>query len=327
MNKKKLTVPREFYLLIVLVAIVIVMTVGNSKFLAVGNLKNIIISNFEIGLVCISMTFVILTAGMDMSVGSIVGLSNMLVGVFAVNMGLSLPLAIVLSIICSVLVGVINGTMVIFMDNSNPMIITIGTMVLVRAICRLLTEGWTVSGFDKGFKAISYGKVGGLQVTILLLFILMAVGQWILNRTMFGMYLYAIGNNEQSTHYAGVNVQKIKFFIYILNALVASVAGIFLASRMQTSYPDAGDGYHMEAIAAIVIGGTSISGGEGTMMGTLIGFLIIASLKNGLSLMGVTSLTQMIFIGFVLIFTILINNFLKNRQEKRKLLEQQKMNS
>lgn len=324
MNKKGKTLPRELYLAGILLIICTCMTVGNSKFLTLGNVKNIIISNFEIGMVCISMTFVILTAGMDMSVGSIAGLSNMLVGIFAVKMGVSIPVAILLAIFAGLLVGLLNGIMVVKLDNSNPMIITIGTMVLIRAVCRLMTEGWTISGFSDSFRGVSYGMLAGLNNTILLLFTLMFLGQWILKRTTTGMYLYAIGNNEQSTYFAGVKIKKVKLIVYLFSALMSSLAGIFLASRMMTSYPDAGDGYHMEAIAAIVIGGTSISGGEGNMVGTMLGFLIIATLKNGLSLMGISSLTQMIFIGVVLIVTILINNILKKQQEKMSLIMMQK---
>lgn len=324
MSKKNIVLPRELYLILIFLVICIIMTAGNPKFMTVGNLKNIILSNFEIGLVCISMTCVILTAGMDMSVGSIAGLTNMLTGIFAVNMGFSIPVSIALALLGGLLVGVLNSIMVIKLENSNPMIITIGTMVLIRAVCRLMTEGWTISGFDKSFKAVSYGKIAGINNTIILLFVLMLGGQWMLKRTTWGMHLYAIGNNEQSTYYAGVNVKKVKFAIYMFSALMSSLAGVFLASRMMTSYPDSGDGYHMEAIAAIVIGGTSISGGEGNMIGTLFGFLIIASLKNGLGLMGISSLTQMIFIGIVLIATILINNILKKQREKKGLMMMKK---
>jgi ribose/xylose/arabinose/galactoside ABC-type transport system permease subunit len=298
------------------------MSAGNPKFLSMGNLRNIILSNFEIGLVCVTMTFVILTAGMDMSVGSIAGLANMLVGYFAVTLGWSLPLAILAALAVGALVGVLNGFLVITMENSNPMIITIGTMVLVRAVCTFLTKGWTISGFPAAFRALSYGRLAGINITIILLFVLMLAGQWILSRTTIGTYTYAIGNNEKSTFFSGIKVRKMKFFLYIASALMASTAGIFLASRMQTSFPDAGDGYHMDAIAAIVIGGTSISGGEGNMIGTLLGFFIIAALKNGLSLMGVPALTQMIYIGLVLILTILINNLIKKRRERKSLMEQ-----
>lgn len=324
MNRKNRTLPRELCLAGILLLICICMTTGNPQFLTLGNFKNIIISNFEIGLVCISMTYVILTAGMDMSVGSIAGLANMLVGMFSVKMGVGLPLSMLLAIGAGLLIGLLNGIMVVKLENSNPMIITIGTMVLVRSICRLMTEGWTISGFPDSFRAVSYGMLAGINNTILLLFLLLFLGQWVLRRTTFGMYLYAIGNNEQSTYYAGVKVKRVKLIIYLFSALMSSLAGIFLASRMMTSYPDAGDGYHMEAIAAIVIGGTSISGGEGNMVGTLFGFLIIATLKNGLSLMGISSLTQMIFIGVVLIVTILINNILKRKQEKKRLTLMQK---
>lgn len=324
MNKKNRTLPRELCLAGILLIICICMTTGNSQFLSLRNFKNIIVSNFEIGLVCISMTYVILMAGMDMSVGSIAGLANMLVGIFAVKLGMSIPVAILLAIGAGLLVGLLNGIMVVKLENSNPMIITIGTMVLVRAVCTLMTEGWTISGFSDSFRAVSYGMLAGFNNTVLLLFLFMFLGQWILKRTMAGMYLYAIGNNEQSTYYAGVKVKKVKLVIYLFSAFMSSLAGIFLASRMMTSTPDAGDGYHMEAIAAIVIGGTSISGGEGNMVGTLLGFLIIATLKNGLGLMGVSSLTQMIFIGVVLIITILINNILKKQQEKKSLALMQK---
>ncbi len=324
MNRKSRTLPRELYLVMIFLVICVVMAAGNPKFLTAGNFKNIILSNFEIGLVCISMTCVILTAGMDMSVGSIAGLTNMLTGIFAVNMGFSIPTAVLFALLGGLLVGVLNSIMVIKLENSNPMIITIGTMVLIRAVCRLLTEGWTISGFDESFKAISYGKIAGINITIILLFVLMLAGQWVLKRTTWGMHLYAVGNNEQSTYFAGVNVKRVKFAVYMFSAFMSSLAGIFLASRMMTSYPDSGDGYHMEAIAAIVIGGTSISGGEGNMIGTLFGFLIIASLKNGLGLMGISSLTQMIFIGIVLIVTILINNVLKRQQEKKGLMMMKK---
>ncbi|MEG1516300.1 MAG: ABC transporter permease [Clostridia bacterium] len=320
MTKRKFTVPRQFYLLAVLAVIVVVFSVGSPKYLTWGNISNIIANNFEIGLVAVAMTMVILMGGMDMSVGSIVALSSILVGTFNITLGLNLLVSILLALLAGVLIGALNGALVIWLDNANPMIITIGTMVLFGALATLITEGWTISGFDKSFVAISYTTFGGIKLTILLLLALIALGQWVLTRTMFGNFLYAMGNNENSAYFAGVKVKKTKFLLYVVSGFAAASAGVFLTSRMQTSYPDAGSGYHMEAIACIVIGGASISGGEGNMLGTLIGFLIIAALKNGLSLMGISTLTQMVFTGIVLIFTIWVNNVIRERELRRSLL-------
>lgn len=320
MTKRKFTVPRQVYLLAVLAIIVIVFSIGSQKYLTWGNITNIIANNFEIGLVAVAMTLVIIMGGMDMSVGSIVALSSILTGTFNITLGFSLPISILLALLAGVLIGALNGALVIWLENANPMIITIGTMVLFNALATLITEGWTISGFDKSFEAISYTTVFDIKLTIIILIALIVLGQWILTRTMFGNFLYSMGNNEKSAYFAGVKVKKIKFLIYVVSGFTAALAGVFLTSRMQTSYPDAGSGYHMEAIACIVIGGASISGGEGNMIGTLIGFLIIAALKNGLSLMGISSLTQMVFTGIVLIFTIWVNNVIREREIRRSLL-------
>lgn len=313
---------RELYLVAILAAIVIVMSIGNAKFLSARNLQNIVSNNFEVGLICISMTMVILMAGMDMSVGSIAGFAGMLVSVLIVRQSMDVTAAILLCVIACAVIGAINGLMVIHISNANPMIITIGMMVLLRAVCRLFTEGYPVSGFPDSFNALSDGTIGGIKITVFILFLGIALGQWVLSKTLPGTYLYAIGNNEQSARFCGIKVAKVKFFTYVLSAVVAGMAGVFLTSRLQTGQPDGGEGYHMEAIAAIVIGGTSISGGEGNMIGTLLGFLIIASLKNGLSLLGVAPLTQMIFTGIVLLFTIFVNNVRKERESKRAQMRQ-----
>jgi len=318
MDKKTTrTLPRECYLLLILLLIGFTMCLGNPKFLTFGNLQNIILNNFEIGMICVTMTFVILMGGMDMSVGSVVGLCGMLVGVLMANCGMHPVPAILCALLAAAAVGALNGGMVIAFPNSNPMIITIGSMVLIRAVCRLLTEGWPVNGFPLSFSYLSYSTVAGVNCVVFCLFITMLGGQWFLQRTVMGMSLYAIGNNERGAYFAGVRVRRIKLIMYILSALMAGLAGVFLTSRMQTGYPDAGDNYHMDAIAAIVIGGTDIAGGEGSMMGTLLGFFIISVLKNGLALMGVSSLDQMVFTGVVLIFTIWLNRWQKKRHQQK----------
>ncbi|NLF28732.1 MAG: ABC transporter permease [Clostridiales bacterium] len=320
MTRRRIAVPRQLYLLIVLAVIATVFGIGSPKYLTAGNISNIIANNFEIGLVAVAMTLVILMGGMDMSVGSIVALSSILTGTLNITLGLSLSASILLALCAGILIGALNGALVIWLENANPMIITIGTMVLFSALATLITEGWTISGFEKAFEAFSYSRILGVKGTIILLIALIAAGQWMLTHTMFGNFLYAMGNNEKSAYFAGVRVKRIKFLIYVVSGFTAALAGVFLTSRMQTSYPDAGSGYHMEAIACIVIGGASISGGEGNLIGTFIGFLIIAALKNGMSLMGISSLTQMVFTGIVLIFTIWVNNAIRERELRRSLL-------
>lgn len=320
-NKRRLSIPRQCYLLIVLCSIVLLFSVGAPKYFTWPNISNIIANNFEIGLVAVAMSFVIIMGGMDMSVGSVVALSSILTGTFNITLGFSLPVSILLALSAGLLIGLVNGLLVIWLKNANPMIITIGTMVLFSALATLITEGWTISGFDPAFEVLSYGRIFGIRATILILIALICIGQWILTRTMLGNFLYCMGNNEQSAYFAGVKVEKVKLMVYALSGFTAALAGVFLTSRMQTSYPDAGSGYHMEAIACIVIGGASIAGGEGDMIGTMIGFLIIAALKNGLSLMGISSLTQMVFTGIVLIFTIWINNLIRDRERRRSMLQ------
>jgi ribose/xylose/arabinose/galactoside ABC-type transport system permease subunit len=311
--KKLAYLRREYFILLLLAVIMLLMYAGNSKFFTFYNLQSIIVNNFEIGLISVIMTCVILTGGIDISVGSVVGLAGMVLGICYVQLGISLVGSIALGLLAGSLVGLLNASVIVSLD-ADPLVVTLGSLVLFRAISRLLTEGWPVSGFPSSFMLLSHGTLLGLGFPIYVFFLSILLAHFVLNRTVAGQNIYSIGNNKDAAYYCGVPVKKTKFIIYLLCGFISAVSGIFLTSRLVTAQTDAGSGVDLQAIAAVVIGGTDIFGGEGTIVGTMLGFLIIAVIKNGCNLMGIDPLVQTIIFGIILIFTIWVNNTLKRRR-------------
>jgi ribose/xylose/arabinose/galactoside ABC-type transport system permease subunit len=306
-----MTGARQFGTLIGLVALCAVLWVLSPYFLTVSNLLNVAEQTSINAIVAVGMTFVIVSGGIDLSVGSLVALAGVVLGA-ALRASLPLPIALLLALAVGLASGLANGALISW-GGLPPFIVTLGTMSIARGAALLFTEGRPVSGFSAAFRAIATARVGFVPAPIVAMLIVYAAAHFVLTRTTFGRYVYAIGGNEEATRLSGVSIRFHKTMIYGVSGLTSGVAAVILTARLNSAQPIAGMMYELDAIAATVIGGTSLMGGEGTLAGTLVGALIMGVLRNGLNLLGVSSFLQQIVIGGVIVFAVLLDTVLKRK--------------
>ena len=302
---------RQFGTLIGLVALCFVLWILTPYFLTVSNLLNVAEQTSINAIVAVGMTFVILSAGIDLSVGSIVALSGVILGM-ALRDGQPLVLALTVALAVGVVSGAVNGLLISHGD-LPPFIVTLGTMSIARGAALLVTEGRPISGFAASFRVLATGRVGFVPAPVIITAAVYLLAHLVLTRTTFGRYVYAIGGNEEATRLSGVAVRFHKAMIYAVSGLMSAVAAVILTARLNSAQPIAGMMYELDAIAATVIGGTSLMGGEGTLGGTLVGALIMGVLRNGLNLLGVSSFLQQIVIGGVIVVAVLLDTVLKRK--------------
>jgi ribose/xylose/arabinose/galactoside ABC-type transport system permease subunit len=303
---------RRFGTLIGLLFLCAVLWALTPHFLTISNLLNIVQQTSINAIVAAGMTFVIISGGIDLSVGSIVALSGVVLGTLLQSgqpVAVAIPAAAAVGIGC----GLLNGALV-SCGRLPPFIATLGMMSVARGAALVFTEGRPVSGFGEGFRWLATGKVGFVPAPVIVMLLVYAVAHIVLTRTTFGRYVYAIGGNEEATRLSGVAVRFHKTAIYGVSGLMSAVAAIVLTARLNSAQPIAGMMYELDAIAATVIGGTSLMGGEGSLGGTLVGALIMGVLRNGLNLLGVSSFLQQIVIGAVIVGAVLVDTLLKRHR-------------
>ncbi len=311
-RSSRLTHARQFGTVLGLVALSSVLWALTPHFLTVPNLLNVAQQTSINAIVAVGMTFVIISGGIDLSVGSIVALSGVALGA-ALQGGQALPVALAIALGIGVTCGLVNGA-IISWGGLPPFIVTLGMMSIVRGAALVFTEGRPVSSFDPLFRSLAAGQLGGVPAPVIATMAVYLVAHVVLTRTTFGRYVYAIGGNEEATRLAGVSVRFHKTMIYAVSGLVSAMAAVILTARLNSAQPIAGTMYELDAIAATVIGGTSLMGGQGSLAGTLVGALIMAVLRNGLNLLGVSSFLQQIVIGAVIIGAVLIDTVLKRHR-------------
>jgi ribose/xylose/arabinose/galactoside ABC-type transport system permease subunit len=304
---------RRFGTLIGLLGLCAVLWALTPHFLTVSNLLNIAQQTSVNAIVAVGMTYVILSGGIDLSVGSIVAAAGVVLGTL-LHAEQPLPVAIAASIAAGVGCGAANGALVSW-GRLPPFIVTLGMMSVARGAALVFTEGRPVSGFDAGFRSLATGSVGFVPAPVVVMILVYIAAHLVLTRTTFGRYVYAIGGNEEATRLSGVNVRAHKTAIYGVSGLTSAVAAIILTARLNSAQPIAGMMYELDAIAATVIGGTSLMGGDGSLAGTLVGALIMGVLRNGLNLLGVSSFLQQIVIGAVIVGAVLVDTLLKRHRE------------
>ncbi|GGG04002.1 hypothetical protein GCM10010916_21310 [Paenibacillus abyssi] len=278
---------------------------ASSSFLQVNNLLNIALQTSIVAIVAIGQTYVIIKGGIDLSVGSIAALS----GVIAAQMmtsGSPIWIAVIVGIVGGIVCGLLNGAIISY-GNIPPFIATLGMMGIARGAVLVITDGTPVSGLPRSYGVLGGGTVFGIPMPVILMVIISIIMAVILSRSRFGRSVYAIGSNEKAAFLSGINVNKTKLGVYALSGMLAGIAGIILTSRLISAAPTAGQNYELDAIAAAVIGGASLSGGVGTIVGTLIGAFIMGILRNGLNLLGVSYYWQQIAIGIVIVGAVYID--------------------
>ncbi len=284
-------------------------TLLSPYFLSVSNLLNVLEQTAINAVIAVGMTFVIVSGGIDLSVGSIVAFSGVLLA-SALQSGLPLPVAIVVGLLAGAACGLVNGALVT-VGRLPPFIATLGMMSVARGAALVFTSGRPVSGFEADFRVLATSRVLGIPAPVLAAAAVYGVAHLLLTRTRFGRYVYAIGGNEEATRLSGVAVRFHKTMVYVLSGVMSALAAVLLTARLNSAQPIAGIMYELDAIAATVIGGTSLLGGSGSLGGTLVGALIMGVLRNGLNLLGMSSFLQQIVIGVVIIVAVLVDSILK----------------
>lgn len=304
-------------ILIALAALCLDLTIASPVFFTTSNFLNVfqqISINF---VVAVGMTFVIISGGIDLSVGSNIAFTGLLMGLMMKNYGVSVPVTIILCILFAGLIGLVNGVLISFL-NLPPFIATLGMMSIVRGAAYTVTAGQPIYTFPAGFTAVA-SRVGGFPLyTVLILLAVFVLGWYILRYTRIGRFTYAVGGNENCAKLSGINLRKVKCFVYMFSGLCCGVAALLLSSRLDSAVPTNADGQEMDAIAAVVIGGTSMSGGEGSMIGTLIGILIIGIIANGLNLLGVAQGPQKMVKGLIIVIAVIIDVIRRKASESAK---------
>lgn len=296
------------------VILAILMILSPNAFAKPANLVNILKQASINGILATGMMFVIISGGIDLSVGSIVALTGVIAATFAHPGEYSLIVPIVLSVVIGAAVGLLNGVSVAY-GNIPPFIVTLGTMTIVRGVALIAAKGQPVFDVTKLFEGIAGGFVFNTIPHLVVYFVVITlVCAFIITRTVFGRRVYAVGGNETAARVSGINVDWIKIAVYTLSGFLAGIAGLLLSSRLVSGNPTAGQAYELDAIAAVIIGGVSMSGGAGKWYGTVIGALLIAVIGNGLDILNVSSHFQLIIKGSIIIIAVLLDMKGKGKQ-------------
>ena len=286
-----------------------------TTFLTPNNMFNILRQNASNLFLATGMTMVIILGGIELSVGSVIALSGCVAAGCVVNLGLPEAVGFLAAILVGAIVGMFNG-LVICKTDIPPFIVTLASMNIAKGIALVYTQGAPIRCMTDAFKFPGAGYVGPVPTPVILMLIVFVIAALMINRTQLGRHIYAVGGNAQAAKFSGINVSKVKFIVYTYTGIMAGIAGVVVASRLYSGQPTAGDGAEMDAIAAVVVGGTSMSGGSGRIGGTLIGVLIIGVLNNGLNLMGVDSNWQYIVKGLVILLAVYVD-FIRNKKAGR----------
>lgn len=298
---------RQYGIFIVFSIICLIISFISPQFLTVSN-WTIIITQVSINaLLAFGVTFVIITGGIDLSLGSIVAVAGVSAAMLAHPDSYPVLVPVFAGLFAGLLTGAFNG-FIITKSKIAPFIVTLGTMTIGRGLALILSNGRPVSNLSDSFVYIGSGKIMGIPFLIIILILMFILCSVILNKTILGRYIYAVGGNEQAARASGINVIRVKMAVYSISGLLAGLAGILLTSRITTGQPNAGAGFELDAIAAVVIGGTSTTGGKGSITGTLIGVLLIGVINNSLDLLNVTSYYQQVVMGIIIIGAVVLDS-------------------
>ncbi|WP_062532852.1 ABC transporter permease [Jeotgalibaca dankookensis] len=309
MEKVKRTGIFTYGILIFLIVLFVVLSFSSSYFFTIGNLTTVLRQVSVVGIITVSMTMIILTGGIDLSVGSMLGLCAVILAKLMVQ-GTNMILAIIITLVVGTILGLFNGFLINEI-NISPLISTLGTMTIFSGATYILTGGEGIFGFPSQFSFIGQGYVWNVPVPIIILVFVYAFGFFVLNNTRYGRYLYGIGANEKASILSGVNVKKVKYIAYAMSGLLSSLASVVMLSRVNSALPNLGSGLEFDVVTAVVLGGISVNGGEGKLQGVVIGLLIIAILSNGMVLLGVGNYFQTVVKGLVLLIAVGIDNISK----------------
>jgi ribose transport system permease protein len=303
---------QRFGLPAAMLMLMLALTVLSPSFLTVGNLLNVTRQVSINAIIAAGMTFVILTGGIDLSVGSVLAISGAIIA-GALKGGVPLVAALAAGMAVGIAFGTLNGVAVAY-GRVAPFIVTLATLTMARGVTLVYTDGRPISDLGAAFGWFGVGDVAGVPVPVLIMAVVFAASAIALGQMVIGRYIYAIGGNEEATRLSGVDIRRYKVLVYALSGLLSAVAAVILTARLDSAQPTAGQGYELDAIAAVVLGGTTLAGGEGSMLGTLLGAFLIGVLNNGLNLLNVSSFYQLVVKGVVILLAVLLDQRLRARR-------------
>ncbi|GMQ60408.1 ABC transporter permease [Vallitalea sediminicola] len=301
---------QRFMIIGILLVLCVVFAVMSKEFFTYVNIRNILRQQSMVAITAAGATFVMITTGLDISVGSTIALSGV---VFAklVQGGMPLLPACLIAILVGGIVGLINASMIVG-AKINPVIATLGSMYAVRGIAYLVAGGTTIAnGLPKSFNVLGRGYIGPIPIPVVIMILVYIVFHFVLSRTLLGKYTYAIGGNKETARLSGISVPKVMVSLYAITGLLTGLSGTIMASRLTSGNPQIGTGFEFDVIIAVFLGGVSTTGGEGTIVGTFIGAMIVGVLSNGLNLLGVDPFYQYIIKGIVLVLAVMLDMALK----------------
>lgn len=303
----------EGTIIIVFLALFVLLSVAVNGFFTANNLSNLVRQTSINGVIALGMTFVIVSAGIDLSVGSVVGFSGMFAAILMTQMGMNAAVSTILALIAGTLVGLINGIL-IYDGKVPPFIATLGTMTVFRGVIMLISGARMVSGLPKSFVNFAQTSFLGMPSLFVVWVVMILISSFIIAKTRFGRNIYAIGSNTEAARLSGINIRTNMYMIYGYSALMSSIAGIMLVSRLANGIPTAGGGYELDAIAAAVIGGASLNGAEGSIIGTVVGAMLMSTLRNAGDLLGIDPFILQILIGALIVAAVLIDQVKKQNK-------------
>lgn len=295
-----------------LIALIVLFSFLSESFLTTNNLTNVVLQVSIIAITAFGMTYVLLLGDIDLSVGSTIALIGTL-AVLGLSFGIPFVLVIPLSILAAMVLGFVNGSLTA-LAGIPAFIVTVATMGIFRGIAYIITDGTPIMIQDETFLAIGNGEFLSIPIPIWLLLVLLLVNHFVLSKTTFGRKIYITGGNKEAAVYSGINVPVLKIKVFMITAVLAGMSGLILASRLYSGQPNAALSYELDAIAAAVLGGTSLNGGYGTVIGTMIGALTIGVINNGMNLMNVPYFYQMVVKGLVILIAVYID--VKNKKKR-----------
>lgn len=310
---------KKFSTLIILLVLIIIFSAASPNFLRVNNILNVLRQVSVISILTTGMTFVIISGGMDLTVGAYLGLTGVILAKFMGDMALPIPAAVILTMLIVTVIGLITGVLIVGL-NVSAIVITLGMMTVVRGLAYIISGGLPVYDIPEFIVTFGQGYVMGIPIPVIIMLIIVIIMGLILKYTYFGRYVYAIGGNVEAARLAGVSVEKITASLYAVSAFLASIAGIVLAGRISSGAPASGTGTEMDVVTAVVIGGVSVNGGKGSMFGAFLGAVIIGVLSNGLTIMNIGEYYQQVVKGIVLILAVAFD-VLANREKVKKVKE------
>ena len=301
----KLMAAREITLFVLIAILIVVMSIASPYFLSLANFRAMAVGLVPTGVIVIGMSILLVSGGFDLSVGSVLALASTVCALLMIA-GTPILLAVIATLLLGAFIGLINGLLITGLA-INPLVATLGTMSVARGLALVFTEGFSLSSLPPSFGFLGNTNLFGLPPIVWLMIVLVAIGDFLLRRSTFFRQIYFIGSNERAARLSGISVDRVRVVAYVLTALLAALAGIMLASRLMSGTPTAGNGLELQVLAAAVIGGASLRGGEGTVLGAFLGAVFVALINNAMTMLAVSIYWQMIVTGAVLVAAVAID--------------------